>query len=239
MCNNQVLLTFLACFAFINCRAQPISIPFSETIPTNLEDPYWEDIASYDFDGESNEFFATQSSFKESDVSFRLKMSCNSSSIYFLVSWEDDTIDYQQTDKSNSTIQRANGRRMDKMYLFDNLKIQLKNQEINYTSWWSLATSPYQWYSLRIKEDSGWISKDINVPAFTFKNQEKKIKILIQLNDNDLLSRLAESQNMDLNVILVDSDTPQISIEEKITGVKKYAFFTSKIILEDMQRDDP
>ncbi|MEM6525469.1 MAG: hypothetical protein AAF693_16830 [Bacteroidota bacterium] len=202
---------------------QELQIPFYQKI----DQPNWYRIDGYGFISKTDTLWDVSGQFNDSDLSGEVKMAWNHEGLHFHINWQDDTVDTKFLPLSASTIQSPSGRRMDAMYLFDNLKIQLRTNELNYSCWLAPAENSLQWHLLRVNKSK----VDAPKPSITNHTSENGMVMTVKIDWADLGIEPKKSDQFNLIIVLNDVDQPGSSTQERINSNRKYITLSKNIIL--------
>ncbi len=141
---------------------------------------------------------------------------------YLAVDWKDDIWDVQQVKRSEAVFVASDGRRRDRMYMYDNIRIQIRDVKYNYLLWTSPridGRGPYYWQ--RLQRGGKFLERATHVPVITPRESEGRATLEIMLTWEQLGLKPKEVRKKCLRAILtlVDSDSPEMSLEGKLDRV--------------------
>ena len=142
--------------------------------------------------------------------------------LYLAVDWKDDIWDVQRVPRSEAVFLARDGRRRDRMYLHDNLLIQIRDVKYNYLLWTSPridGQGPYYWQ--RLQRGGKFLERATHVPVITPRESDGRATLEIMLTWEQLGLKPKEVRKKGLRAILTlaDSDSPEMSLEGKLGRV--------------------
>lgn len=218
----------LASIISLRSISQEINVNQNSTLKIDGAFEDWKSIEGFSFPS-SQDIWQVSGVFERGDLVAEVKLGTNEKGIFFFFQWADDVIDTKSIPKDSSILSMPSGARMDKMYLYDNIKIQLRTDSTNYVSWFNPAEPALQWNSLRKKIEGSWSSTPIPSPAYRYSESDS----LIQL---ELLFTWEQvgTTNDELNLLVLINDTDLQDVDEsgRLEEARSYISLSRKIILE-------
>ena len=142
--------------------------------------------------------------------------------LYLAVDWRDDIWDVQQVKRSESVFVASDGRRRERMYLHDNIRIQFRHVKYNYLLWASPridGRGPYYWQ--RLQRGGKFLERATHVPVINPRASGHRATLEIMLTWKQLGLKPKDIRKKGLRAILTlaDSDSPEMSVEGKLGRV--------------------
>ena len=142
--------------------------------------------------------------------------------LYLAVDWRDDIWDVQQVKRSEAVFLASDGRRRDRMYLHDNIRIQFRDVKYNYLLWASPridGRGPYYWQ--RLQKGGKFLERATHVPVINPRASAGRATLEIMLTWKQLGLKPKEMRKKGLRAVLTlaDSDSPEMSVEGKLDRV--------------------
>jgi len=225
-----ILVLFL--LPVLACSQGILEIPFMENIHMDGSSADWKNNATLRFPSSNNAgLWEKQGDFtKAEDLQVEIKMVWNKKGLCFYVAWEDDFIDEKRIPKDSATVKTPSGRRMDRMYLYDNLKIQIRTKTRNYSSWFAPRENALQWFSLREQKDGKSSTLQTTAPLFkSIQRLPNKYTLEIQYPWTGL--HVTPEATVDLLVIINDTDQKgKTNVKERLRTPRKYISISKKLL---------
>lgn len=174
---------------------------------TNIPEQY------YRFDKSTN--LEAAGTIGENDLQVAFKTAWNEKGLYFFFDWQDDIWDEHAIGLDSMRVQH-NGNSMDRMYYYDNLKIVANVNGHRVVIWFAPRENAVQWYSYRAPGDKGHQPRQMPLPKHVIKPAESGFSLESALDWSVFNLTPAVIDEMQLTVILVDSDLPDKSIGYKL-----------------------
>ncbi|MEM8509587.1 MAG: hypothetical protein AAF717_17275 [Bacteroidota bacterium] len=224
-----MLIFSLPCLCFTQ---EAIAVPFLETVVIDGADTEWGEATVFSFEDNSSHGWDVHGNFEPQDLSAKISITWNTEGLYVFVKWLDDVIDQQKIEQSAAILTTPKGRRLDKMYLFDNLKIQLSTRELRSTTWFTNGEEALQWHSLRLKESGTSYPAHSPIPGYAYHRQGQEAQLEIKYYWNAL--KIVPRQGALLEVLLVvtDSDRPKATTDQRIANTGKFVSLSKKLLLQ-------
>ncbi len=142
--------------------------------------------------------------------------------LYLAIEWRDDIWDVEQVKRSEAVFLASDGRRRDRMYLYDNIRIQFRDVKYNYLLWVSPRVDgrgPYYWQ--RLQRGGKFLERATHVPVINPRASAGRATLEIMLTWKQLGLKPKEMRKKGLRAILTlaDSDSPELSVEGKLGRV--------------------
>ena len=155
-------------------------------------------------------------------ASASVKACWNETGLYLAVDWKDDIWDVQRVPRSEAVFVASDGRRRERMYLYDNIRIQIRDVKYNYLLWTSPridSRGPYYWQ--RLQRGGKFLERATHVPVITPRESDGRATLEILLTWEQLGLKPKEVRKKGLRAILTlaDSDSPEMSSEDKLGRV--------------------
>ena len=155
-------------------------------------------------------------------ASASVKACWDQTGLYLAVDWKDDIWDVQQVRRSEAVFVASDGRRRDRMYLYDNIRIQIRHVKYHYLLWASpriASRGPYYWQ--RLQRGGKFLERATHVPVITPRESDGRATLEIMLTWEQLGLTPKEVRKKGLRAILTlaDSDSPEMSAEGKLDQV--------------------
>ena len=206
--------------------AQKMSIPFQAGIEIDGKSNDWDGVREYRFITDSDSSWRVSGNIGDGDLSGGVKIAWSNDGLYFCIEWKDDIVDTKFIPQDSSIIRSASGRRMDAMYLYDNLKIQLRAEDLNYSCW--LAPDGLQWHQLLEKKSR------VNRPPPTTKsslNEEGSTTIELKIDWVHFGISPEITDGFNLLILINDTDVPGYSVSKRMKTPRKFVSFSNEITL--------
>ena len=220
VCTVAILLSSLS----VSSQTIQISHDSSLSVDGTYED--WNNHTRFSFPTDSV-MWKSNSEINQEDLSIDMKIATNKNGLYFLLRWSDDIIDTESIPKDSSIVTTKTGSRMDRMYLYDNLKIQIRTDSTNHVTWLKPDENSIQWSSLRKKGDS-WYSVDISDPEFNYKS-DNSVNMLETMISWDQIG--IRSNEYNLLIILNDTDLNNATESSRLAEQRSYVTLSTKVKL--------
>lgn len=152
------------------------------------------------------------------DLTFQYAVSSQGNHLLFAIRWLDDQLDTQQIPLDSARWQHpSSGNSMDRMYLFDGVKLQILMGSIQYDAWLAprplVGSSPVQWETLGIrrgKKEEVQLLQVISVKAQDgFNEMEMRI-------DLQALGKTSSLNNFKISWTVIDQDSPGSPLVQKL-----------------------
>lgn len=144
--------------------------------------------------------------------------------LYVAVLWKDDIWDTNEISRSKAVFVDRDGRRLDRMYFFDNLRIELKSINYDYLLWVSPRIEergPFYWQ--RLQKGSPPLERATRVPVITPSRQEGSaaLEMMFRWHELGLKPKELKKKNFRAILSLADSDSPETPVEGKPDRVSR------------------
>ena len=151
-----------------------------------------------------------------------LKAFWDETGLYLAVDWRDDIWDVRQIKRSEAVYVAGDGRRRDRMLLYDNLLFRLRSKNYNYILWISPRVGdrgPYFWQ--RLQRGGKFLERATHVPVVIPRETDGKVtlEILLSWDQLGLNPKKIRKKGLRALVTLADSDSPEMSAEAKLDRV--------------------
>ena len=142
--------------------------------------------------------------------------------LYLAVDWKDDIWDIERVTRSEAVFEASDGRRRDRMYLYDNIRFQFRHVKYNYLLWASPridGRGPYYWQ--RLQRGGKFLERATHVPVITPRASDGRATLEIMLTWQQIGLKPKDVRKKGLRAILTlaDSDFPKMSVEGKLDRV--------------------
>ncbi len=142
--------------------------------------------------------------------------------LYLAVDWRDDVWDIHKVKRSESVFVASDGRRRDRMYLYDNIRIQLRHIKYSYVLWASPridGQGPFYWQ--RLQRGGKFLERATHVPVITprFGDGRATLEIMLPWKQIGLKPKEVKKKGLRAILTLADSDLPEMSVEAKLDRV--------------------
>ena len=233
-------LLLLTAYAWLTvssaCLAQEyLAIPSIEKVDVDGIDDEWHRFEPYIFNASDASIFQAAGDFDIEDLQVSVKVAWNKAALYFFITWEDDIIDDKVIAKDKATFTTNTGRRMDRMYLYDNIKIQLRTNSMNYVSWFGAHQEALQWHSLRERKEGQSTTIEVSPPNYHRLSYDTgKFSLEVAIPWRDFLLSATRPAAVDLLLLINDRDTPQQDIDQKLADTPTYITLSRKATFQDL-----
>ncbi|OJJ15977.1 hypothetical protein BKI52_34970 [marine bacterium AO1-C] len=226
------LLSFLSLGAATQAQDSSLEIPFLANISMDGKANEWKNVPSYYYRQASETNLKVTGDIAKNDLQADIKLAWNKTGLFVFVQWKDNIWDEQIIAKEQATIRLESGRRMDKMYLYDNLKIQIRALDNNYTSWFAPRKNALQWQSLRQRRYRKNVTLPVTEPQYVIKKKGKKQWVLeIQYKWQDLKIN-PKLKDLRVLVMINDADTPSANQAQRLKAPRKFVTLYGKATLK-------
>ena len=142
--------------------------------------------------------------------------------LYLAIEWRDDIWDVQQVKRSEAVFLASDGRRRDRMYLYDNIRIQFRDVKYNYLLWVSPRVDgrgPYYWQ--RLQRGGKFLERATHVPVINPRASDGRgtLEIMLTWKQLGLTPKNMRKKGLRAILTLADSDSPEMSVEGKLGRV--------------------
>lgn len=149
------------------------------------------------------------------DLQVTFKTAWDDQGLYFFFDWQDDIWDEHTVGLDSARVQHK-GNSMDRMYYYDNLKIVANVNGHRVVIWFAPRENAIQWYSYRAPGDKGHQPRHMPSPQHIIKPEGNGFFLESALDWSLFNLKPADIDEIQLTVILVDSDLPEKSIGYKL-----------------------
>ncbi|HAS39394.1 MAG TPA: hypothetical protein DCS93_02905 [Microscillaceae bacterium] len=229
------LLSILSLGVTIQAQDTKLTIPFLAKVNIDGKAKEWKDIPSHYYQSDSKTNLKVTGKLAKGDLKADIKLAWNETGLFVYVQWEDNVWDEQTITKEQSIIRLKSGRRMDKMYLYDHLKIQIRALDNNYTSWFAPRLKALQWQSLRQRKYRKNVTLPVAEPQYVMQKQTTKkgkekwvLEVQYQWKDLKINPRL---KNLQVLVMINDADTPKANQGQRLKTARKFITLNRKATL--------
>ena len=173
-----ISILFWVCVSSLPGTAQDtLKIQYLEDIVIDGQNVEWGEIDSFYFKSPAQTNMNYEGEFSESDLDAKVKIAWNEESLIYFIEWEDNIIDQKYISIDSAMISLPNGQRMDKMYAYDNLKLQVWVNDFNYSIWFAPCDEAIQWHSMWQGKGPGSTKLKVDLPEY--------VRLLILISDSD------------------------------------------------------
>ena len=198
----------------------------------NSKEEVWQSVSSHEFNASNSGDFEVAGEFVEGDLDISLKLAWNDEALFVYIDWLDNDRDSKRIPKDSSTFTTASGRRMDKMYLYDNMKIQLRFEGYNYVNWFQPDKKALQWHSLRKRNSDGKSTVlDISEPSFTCIENSGEYSLRVKYQWEDFQLENGVPSDIQFLLLVNDRDNPKADFTQRTKDKPKYIALQKKLML--------
>ncbi len=192
-------------------------IPPLEEFALDGKDTEWSDIPAYYYRFDQSTNIQAAGAIGENDLQISFKTGWSEKGLHFFFDWQDDISDEHRIGLDSARVEH-NGRSMDRMYFYDNLKIVASVDGQRVVAWFAPREDAVQWYSYRAPDGQGQRSGHMPAPAYRLTPHEDGFYLETQLDWETFKLKPEEVKALQLTIILVDSDLPDMSITDKLNA---------------------
>lgn len=160
-------------------------------------------------------------SFHPNDVAVVLRALWDKEKLYIAVQWQDDKWDVKQVPPRQAIWISPDHRRRDRMYFFDNLRLNLRQGDHDYLLWTSPRLEeegPFMWQRL-VKLPAGL--ENASYPPMVSARYQKGVSTLEMLFFwKQLQMKGKKGETVSLGAVVTDSDMPGAFLETKLPHLK-------------------
>lgn len=151
----------------------------------------------------------------ENDLQISFKTAWTEKGLHFFFDWQDDIRDEHKIGLDSGRV-NYRGNSMDRMYYYDNLKIVANVNGQRVVIWFAPRQDAVQWYSYRAPSDKGHQPRHMPSPSYVINPYENGFLLESTINWSVFKLSPEEITDLQLTIILVDSDLPDKSISYKL-----------------------
>jgi len=156
------------------------------------------------------------------DAGLEIKGFWNEQALYLAVRWTDNVWDTQRVARQEAVWTSPDGRqRRDKMLFFDNLKLELREDEHDYVLWMAPRISgrgPFSWY--RLMKSTRGLEVASATPGLAFREEGATVTIEVVLQWRELKMKGKRGETYPLQILLADSDLAGKPLELKARDLR-------------------
>ena len=155
----------------------------------------------------------------EDDIRVGLRALWDEEGLYLAVEWTDDEWDVTRIRRREAIFVDNDGRRRNRMRLYDNLMVQIKEVNYDYTLWVSPRADgqgPFYWQKL-LKGENAFESAT-HVPVITPREGEPTTSLEIMIRWKQIRSnpKRFKKRGLPIYISVSDGDSPGVPVEAKI-----------------------
>ncbi len=170
--------------------------------------------------------------FKQNDVNVSLQGLWDKEFLYVAVQRQDDTCDIKDIDRRHAVWITPDHRRRDRMLFYDNLRLQIREADYDYTYWISPrcgGQGPFSWHRLL----RSLMDREVpsSRPRVTMGTEGNASVLEIMFPWKELHLKGKSGEKLPLGIIVADSDSPGLPLESKLP-LLKYLEWNGQIRLE-------
>lgn len=175
----------------------------------------WTSIPEYYYRFDQSTNIQAAGSIGENDLQISFKTAWSEKGLHFFFDWQDDILDEHKIGLDSVRVEYR-GNSMDRMYFYDNLKIVANLDGQRVVVWFAPREDAVQWYSYRGPDDKGHQTRHMPSPAYRLIQYGEGLHLESQLDWDIFKLRPEDVKELQLTIILVDSDLPEMSITDKL-----------------------
>lgn len=145
----------------------------------------------------------------------------NEQGLYLAIRWTDDVWDTQKVTRQDAVWSSPEGHRRDKMLFFDNLKLELREEEHDFVLWIApriAGRGPFSWY--RLMKSTRGLEVASATPGLAFREDGSSVTIEIALQWRELKMKGKRGESYPLQILLADSDLVGKPLELKARDLR-------------------
>lgn len=158
--------------------------------------------------------------FPQDEPRVSLRALWNKEGIFLAIEWQDDIWDIREISRRDAVWISPEGKRRDRMYFFDNLKLELLRRNFQYTLWLSPRDSergPFFWHRLFGKKR---LELGGGPPLMSSRLTDKGVILEVQLRWKDLKLKAKPYEDLIFSIDVADSDLPGKPPEAKVNRLR-------------------
>ena len=179
----------------------------------------WDGVAAISLTPESAH--ASTGDFGADDLAITARFLWDKEYLYVALDWQDDKVDLKEVRRQDAVFLASDGRRRDRMYFYDYLKLAISEQDYNYMMWVSpklAGEGPYSWQ--RLLEGYDGTETAAAAPLVAARELDGRVTIELRFTWKGLRLKGKKNETIPLALIVADSDEPEQLLNYKAAHPK-------------------
>ncbi len=155
------------------------------------------------------------------DAGAEIKAFWNEQALYLGIRWVDNQWDIEKVSRENAVWTSPTGQRRDKMLFYDNIKLELREEEHDYVIWLAprvAGRGPFSWY--RLMKSTRGLEVASATPSIAFREDGPAMTAEIILQWKELKMKGKAGRTYPLQILVADSDLPGKPLEMKARDLR-------------------
>ena len=165
-------------------------------------------------------YLVTEGQFGQDDLKVVVRSVWTRQGLHVALRWEDDAWDVEEIRRSNAIWVDSDGKRRNKMYYFDNLRLEMRRKDFHYTLWISPRADgrgPFHWTRMFGKNRLEVASTP---PLISLRSEPGVLQMEWLFRWQDLRLKPKDYDDLRFRIEVADSDQPGRSLEGKMESLK-------------------
>ena len=157
--------------------------------------------------------------FGPNDLKIEFRAMWDEEGLYLAIDWEDDEWDVKQVRRGEAIFIDSAGRRRNRMHVFDNLMVRIKELDYDYTLWVSPRAKeqgPFYWQKLVTGNKALEAATYVPVIVPQESGTSVSLEIMLRWEQIGLSQKRLGKRGLPIRLLVSDSDSPLENLENKV-----------------------